>query len=54
MYIEYILMRALLENWYGGVTMGGREFSYLRFGDDTIINTEKLDKLIKVSKENAH
>lgn len=55
-YTEYI-MRKVLEGWEGGITIGGRKISNLRYADDTLIlaATEEelraiMEKLERVSR----
>lgn len=37
-YTEYI-MRDILDNWQGGVSVGGRKINNLRYADDTLISS---------------
>lgn len=43
-YSEYI-MRQVLEDWDGGVIIGGKKFSNLRFADDTLLVAKSEEEL---------
>lgn len=44
-YSEYI-MRLVLDDWKGGIKIGGRTFSNLRFADDTVLIAESEEELL--------
>lgn len=43
-YTEYI-MRDILDNWQGGVSVGGRKINNLRYADDTLIITSSVEEM---------
>ena len=48
-YTEFV-MRKVLENWEGGVSVGGKKFNNLRYADDTTIiagNAEDLEDIME-------
>lgn len=42
-----LVMRRTLENWNGGVKIGGRRFSNLRFADDTLLIACSAEELLE-------
>lgn len=56
-YSEYI-MRGALENWNGGITVGGVKISNLRYADDTVLfasSAEELQELMgRLEKESTN
>ena len=46
-YGEYI-MRKALENWHGGIAVGGRMINNLRFADDTTLVTSSVPELVEL------
>lgn len=43
-YTEYI-MRDILDNWQGGISVGGRKVNNLRYADDTLIITSSVEEM---------
>ena len=43
-------MREALENWYGGISIGGRRITKLRYADDTTLIAETKNDLIAIMK----
>ncbi|VEN38386.1 unnamed protein product [Callosobruchus maculatus] len=39
-------MRQVLDNWNGGITIGGSKISNLRFADDTILIAASQEELV--------
>ncbi|KAF2903600.1 hypothetical protein ILUMI_02587 [Ignelater luminosus] len=42
-----VVMRRTLENWNGGVKIGGRWFSNLRFANDTLLIAQNAEELLE-------
>ena len=43
-----VIMRRTLENWNGGVKIGGQRFSNLRFADDTLLIASSPEELLEL------
>ena len=43
-----VVMRLTLENWEGGVKIGGKRFSNLRFADDTLLIANTAEELLEL------
>lgn len=46
-YSEFI-MRLVLDNWNGGIRIGGKKISNLRFADDTVLIAENEEELLEL------
>ncbi|VEN57296.1 unnamed protein product [Callosobruchus maculatus] len=54
-YSEFV-MRQVLDNWNGGITIGGSKISNLRFADDTTLiaaSQEELVALLSVLEQHS-
>jgi exonuclease III len=45
------IMRKVLDNWQGGISVGGRKISNLRYADDTLLLAGSAEELTEIMRE---